>query len=134
MPNHYTLFSFEIDQLTPDERAWVAAEIRDSDHMENTYGEEMDPGFVVKVQDRPHPAAWIYADEGTPGTPEYAANFVHAFLEKFRPDKSIGFEWANTCNRPVLDSFGGGACFVTVDEVRWMVSGDWLAEQTTGQP
>lgn len=46
-----------------------------------------------------------------------------------RLNETVGFEWADTCSKPRLDAFGGGAMFVTATEIRGMHTSRWLAEQ-----
>jgi hypothetical protein len=47
------------------------------------------------------------------GTPQDAANLVQEFLARFRSEDTLGFKWANTCSRPLVDAFGGDAVFIT---------------------
>lgn len=70
---------------------------------------------------------WIYAEEG--GTPEYVVPLAQAYLEKFDPDGSLGFCWADTCSKPRLDEFGGGAVFITATDAKWINTYQWLGEQ-----
>lgn len=139
MPNYYTQFSFAITDLTDEEEAWflaLAAVDPDDDDPDEPvglakYADEISvyPGFSAEVQaEADGKILWVYAEES--GTPEDAAAFVQDFLAAHRPDQRVGFEWANTCHRPVIDAFGGGACLVTADGATWMASGRWLAEQT----
>lgn len=86
-------------------------------------------GFAASFEDDGR-TLWVYSEDS--GTPEDAATLVQEFLGRFRPDDTLGFEWANTCSRPLVEAFGGGAVFVTAEEQRWMGSGHWLAEQAAG--
>lgn len=41
----------------------------------------------------------------------------------------VTLAYALRCDRMVADAFGGGACFITRDDIRWCGTGTWLAEQ-----
>ena len=51
------------------------------------------------------------------GDPEAAAQFVRAFLQKFRPNHDFTFIWIGYSDRPGTDSLGGGAFYVTPEEI-----------------
>jgi hypothetical protein len=129
MADYYTRFSFEIPNLTDGERTWLEAKLQAADEAwenDEVDAPEFDFGWSLEAGG----SLWVHTDES--GTPESAANLCEEFLAEFRPHQSIGFEWANTCSKPRTDAFGGGAVFVTATEQRWMGSGNWLAQQTTG--
>ena len=46
-----------------------------------------------------------------------------------RPDQCWSLTYATTCSKPRLGEFGGGAVFVTADNIRWNNSYDFVAEQ-----
>ena len=41
----------------------------------------------------------------------------------------VTLKYALHCDRMVADAFGGGACFITREEIRWCGTGPWLAAQ-----
>lgn len=87
---------------------------------------EMTLGFDARLeQDR---SLWIY-DGGESGEPSAPVPLVSMFLELFRPDGHIEFEWANTCSKPCLDAFSGGACIVTATGAQFHHTGGWLADR-----
>jgi hypothetical protein len=51
---------------------------------------------------------------------ENVAAVVQGFLRKFYPNNSFGLQWASTCSSPRSGEFGGGAMFITAENVRWM--------------
>ena len=56
--------------------------------------------------------------------------------EAFGLEGRWGFAYAETCSRPRLDGFGGGAIVLDLarpETVSWVHTGEWLAERT-GQP
>jgi hypothetical protein len=70
---------------------------------------------------------WFGTDEG--GYLEGLAHLVQKFLKRFRPDQCWSLTYANTCSKPRIGEFGGGAVFVTAQEIRWQDAYDFVAEQ-----
>lgn len=130
MANYLTLFSFEIGDLTAEEARWLADLIPTDDDVSDELAALLtDPprvGFSAEFQNDGG-SLWIYAEES--GVPEDAANLVQEFLSRFRPHARHGFEWANTCSKPILDAFGGGAVLITPNDQHWMGSAQWLADR-----
>src|SRR5690554_6152355 len=60
---------------------------------------------------------WIYENESI--NTEHAAIFTQAVLNAFDLPHLVGIEAAHTCSKPRLDGFGGHACVVTKDDIRW---------------
>lgn len=159
MADYWTSFSFAITLNTTDERDWCtrAIAVLDGDDPgtcvltdENIATEddctthEHEPpmpelAVVFTEPDWPHVSfaaevedddgLWIHSDES--GDVDEAARFVQVFLQKFRPDESVGFEYANTCSKPRLDAFGGGAALITAESIEFMHSGGWLSKRMT---
>jgi hypothetical protein len=63
------------------------------------------------------------------GYPAHAAILVQAFIRRFRPDGYWWLSYADTCDRPEPDRFGGGAFFVTANRVSMHTVYDWIDEQ-----
>lgn len=70
---------------------------------------------------------WVYAEES--GNPENVAWLVQKFLKTFRPDQCWSLTYAAICSRPRVGEFGGGAIFVTADEIKWQNAYDFVEEQ-----
>lgn len=70
---------------------------------------------------------WIHSDGS--GTPEDVVPLLQAFLARFAPEGAMGFTWADSCSRPLLGEFGGGAVFVTATTAEWMTSWQWLSDK-----
>jgi hypothetical protein len=70
---------------------------------------------------------WIHASES--GNLDQVASFISAFLRRFRPTHSWGLTWAETCSKPRIGEFGGGAVFVTATSIALFTAHDWLARQ-----
>ena len=135
MANYITVFSFAIPNLTDAEAAWGhrAAAWLDADPDQREampeLAEMLDdpdgyPSFRAEVDDD---GLWIHSDES--GSPGEAARLVQAFLAAFRLDDTVAFEWADTCSRPILDAFGGGAMLVTATDIESTHTGAWIAER-----
>ncbi len=143
MADSFLQFSAEIPKLNKKEKAWL------EDHLD-LFGEEApqegDKGYdefteligVYELEDEEDTlgfdwsfesdgALWIYAELS--GNPDHVAAFVQLFLKKFRPKEAFALSWSTTCTRPLLDSFGGGAIFVTADKVEWMNAWTWCQKK-----
>lgn len=72
---------------------------------------------------------WIYADEG--GDLDRVAHLVQKFLRAFRPGECWSLAWSESCSKPRVGEFGGGALFVTVGEIKWQNSCSFIATEQT---
>jgi hypothetical protein len=70
---------------------------------------------------------WIYAEDN--GNVEQVAWLVQKFLKQFHPDHCWSLTYANTCSKARVGEFGGGAVFVTADEIRFNDCYDFVEEQ-----
>src|SRR3546814_2235980 len=64
------------------------------------------------------------------GDPEQVLTFVKRCAEAFALTGRWGFEWANTCSRPRINAFGGGAHVVDLADgstIAWTDTNGWLA-------
>ncbi len=145
MANYYTHACLVAAvNLTPTEEAWIENEIEieetifDVGHeTRDTWAKERgipdaDYGFgftltVVKDATTIGPYLWVSYDETF--NVENASAFLQHWLKTMRPHEAIGFEYANTCSNPRPDGFGGGAVFVTKDDIKTIHSYSWLVER-----
>ena len=125
MANNYQQHSFMIDKLTPTEVTWLESKFDEIDKgNENDEGEYVDIGST-EIERRDDGAdLWLYAEEGA--DLDCLVDFLQDFLKENRPDSYLGFEWANTCSKMRLDSFSGGAVFITADKTDWVSTYDFL--------
>ena len=72
---------------------------------------------------------WLYAEEGE--NPANVAHLIRKFLTKFRPDQCWALTYATTCSKPRVGEFGGGAIFVTTDEIKWQNAHDFVDQERT---
>ena len=145
MANNCTLFSAELNIATSEERDWLRRAVYDPDEMSEAmrvvwlreFGECLLP--AVLDDDPPWPdfnAAvgegdlWVWSMDY--GDVYNVALLVQVFLARFDRDDRWGMEWVNTCSKPRPGEFGGGAVFVTKDEMRFMTTSEWLREQVEG--
>lgn len=69
----------------------------------------------------------IYDDESA--HVECLALIIQQAMARHNISAPIWFEWANTCSKPRIDAYGGGAVVITKDECHWMNSTGWAAEK-----
>jgi hypothetical protein len=55
--------------------------------------------------------------------------FIQHLLQKFDPQGRVSFEWSHDCSKPRVDAYGGGAAFITAQEIKTMSTAVWLNEQ-----
>ena len=75
----------------------------------------------------------VYTDGGDP---ERLIQFVKRCAVEFGLTGRWGFQYANTCSKPRLDGFGGGAHVLdlaTGETVDWIYTDGWLAETIAGE-
>lgn len=139
MADYFTQFSFIIP-VTPEQGNWLtqvhalaAALIDYAEDGEARQNIEGPPDVVsaalglaegrdgfrdVEVE---HEASeghvWVGSEDS--GDVDYTADLVQAFLRRFELDLVVAFQWANTCSKPRLDAFGGGAAVISRRNVDW---------------
>lgn len=135
MADYFTQFSCSLP-LTTDAMATAAEEIyaqwcdgtlidADSEH----------PQFEMSIEDgeTAERYAWI-RDESGQGSANDVILFVQLIAERAPTKGRWGFEWANTCGKPRIDSFGGGAAMVDLESAKcWIhTSNEWLEVMKDG--
>jgi hypothetical protein len=150
MANNYLQFSEVIPHLTDEEARWCRERL---DHLQSLFAGELDeddedPDFRPLPEDAPYEPddgclfewsisekadaewgrhLWLHTEEGCdPGT---VALFVQEFLRRFRPTSRFSFSWSEACSKPRAGEFGGGACWVSAEEIRFMHTHTWLEQQ-----
>jgi hypothetical protein len=125
MANNYLLFSETIDDITPAERNWInkvlivdapaPTTLKEAGIKLNAIDIECWPGFQWELCED-DTGLLIYSDES--GYIEHVAEFVRAFLSRFRAKASWSMTWAATCSKPRAGEFYGGGIFVTSKTVK----------------
>jgi hypothetical protein len=81
-------------------------------------------GFEFAFEDRTESCIlWLYSESY--GNPENAAWLAQKVLKQFRPDQCWSLTYASTCSKPRVGEFGGGAVFVTANEIEWQSADDF---------
>jgi len=73
------------------------------------------------------PSIWLHSENG--GI-DAVCDFIQHLLKKFNPQGFVAFEWSNDCNKPKTDAYGGGAAFITADEILTIGTWSWVAEKS----
>ena len=114
MADNFVESSFQVNIQSPEELAWWKKELAEKACMDWEFVEN-------------ETTVWFHSDPNI--DLEEAATTIQRFLKECRPEGSCGFSWAETCSKPRLDEFGGGACYVTAKQVWWHNTGDWLQDK-----
>jgi len=140
--NYYTSYSFIVED-NPDaikelkklldaanaiyEGAWGDVDDEELVALTDRYGEDMrysradwqgggeDDGSI-----------WFHEEES--GDIDGLIEVLKRWTYEHHRDKPIGFEWANTCSKPRLDAFGGGAAVVLNGFAKFMNTSTWVVE------
>ncbi|MEO3434481.1 hypothetical protein [Inquilinus sp. CAU 1745] len=86
-------------------------------------------GFVMSIQPE-HGGTQLWIRDDVTGDPEQVLTFVKRCAKAFSLAGRWGFEWANTCSRPRVNAFGGGAHVLDLADgstVAWTDTNGWLA-------
>lgn len=131
MADYFTHFSCLLDVRTP-ENAARALKLYD-DQPEDEDGFRLSDCFHLSLEREGSTELWIYDDDS--GDPERVIEFVLLCAETFDLKGLWGFEYANTCSRPRLDAFGGGAHVIDLGNrksIGWVSTNEWLTITLSG--
>jgi len=150
MADNFQQFCESIDDLTGSEKDWVEtvlgangptlptvlldAGIRVAD-IDPEYWPDFEWDLAPKEQDPHASELLVYSQEH--GSVSNAAEFARAFLARFRPQACWTVTWAETCSKPRVGQFGGGAMFVTARTIETTRLDDWTDKRLkahTGEP
>ena len=135
MADYYTHFSRLLD-LGTEAKADQALDLflRLSDD-EDAEGELLYHGFdLSRVDGGTGGLLWIRDDDS--GDIESLIAFVLRLAEELDLSGLWGFDYANTCSRPRIDAFGGGAHVIDLGRrksIGWTSTQEWLAIALTGE-
>ena len=93
--------------------------------------DEITPGFCYKWEldhGRQLACLWIYAEEGDDNVTN-VATFVCYIQKRFQLEEPWGMEWSNSCSKPRLDAFGGGAVVCHLGKAKWNTTGGWMDKE-----
>jgi len=113
MPNSYTGFSFKVcENPTKEERDWWDDSLDLYAIEEAGYPEPFEDEYVNLLVESSSDSIIVYSPDDN-GDVDQAAEMVQRFINKFRPDLIVAFQWAEWCDRSSLNSFGGGGVVIT---------------------
>ena len=126
MADYFTHFSCLLDVGTPENAARALELYNDTPADDDRFS--LSDFFRLSLNGESGSQLWIYED--ATGDPEHVIQFVLLCAEQFDLKGLWGFEYANTCSRPRLKAFGGGAHVVdlgTRKSIGWVSTNTWLA-------
>jgi hypothetical protein len=133
MADYFTHFSCLLDVGTP-ENAAHALDLYNQLSEDGASEEPPSHGFLLSIQPE-HGGTKLWMRDDVNGDPERLIQFVIRCAAEFHLTGRWGFQYANTCSRPRLDGFGGGAHVLdlaTGETVAWIYTDGWLAEVIDG--
>jgi len=133
MADYFTHFSCLLDVGTP-ETAARALDLYNQLSEDGASEEPPSDGFLLSIQPE-HGGSKLWMRDDVTGDPERLIQFVIRCAAEFHLTGRWGFQYANTCSRPRLDGFGGGAHVLdlaTGETVALIYTNGWLAEVIDG--
>ena len=134
MADYFTHFSCLLDVGTP-ENATRALDLYNALSEEGAAEEPPSDGFLLSIQPE-HGGTNLWMRDDVTGDPERLIQFVKRCAATFHLSGRWGFQYANTCSRPRINAFGGGAHVLdlaTGETVDWTYTDGWLAETLSGE-
>ena len=135
MADYFTHFSCLLDVGTAENalaahHLFIQSQLDDADR-----DEPLCIGFELTLQegDADH-ILWIHDDVS--GDVEQVIGFVLRLAQEFDLKGSWGFDFANSCSRPRVDAFGGGAHVIDLGRrksIGWISTQEWLAATLHGE-
>lgn len=123
MADYFTHFSCLLD-VGPQENAAQALALYAAPPDDED--DAFDDGFALSIDE----GSRLWMRDDASGDPEKVIRFVRQYAAAFDLTGLWGFEYANTCSRPRVDGFGGGAHVLdlaTGETAAWIDTGGWLA-------
>ena len=128
MADFFTHFSCVLDVGTPDNTA-RALDLYNALMDENAQEDPPSDAFLLSIQPE-HGGSQLWIRDGAMGDPQTVITFVLRCAEVLDLKGRWGFQWANTCSRPRIDAFGGGAQVLDLGlrkTIAWTDTSGWLA-------
>ena len=133
MADYFTHFSCLLDVGTPDNAA-RALDLYNKLSEDGASEEPPSEGFLLSIQPE-HGGSQLWMRDDVTGDPERLIQFVKLCATQFSLKGRWGFQYANTCSRPRLNAFGGGAHVLdlgTGENLGWIDTDGWLATALDG--
>lgn len=133
MADYYTHYSFTLP-LNKEQKEYARCKYEKALDDKDTYNELFDddnecPGFDFGDDEI---GIWFSNEGWEDGNIDNIANFIHHLIKALNLPP-FGFEWANTCSNLCLESFGGGAVWITQEGFEWCSTNLWLEEKCLKQ-
>lgn len=128
MANCYTQFSEVIPCENEEQVEWLMGSLATAVKDEGCESEDSDDdGYPPCEFERDGSGVWVHSEDG--GDLEALVNVICSFQEKFSIGDPWSLAWAETCSRPRVGEFGGGAIVVYKGEAEWINTWDWCEEK-----
>ena len=112
MSDYYTQTSFVIEDLSTAEKAWLGTTI---DGIRAGQAPDRLSPLDAEFFEFQGDDLWVHADDIDI---EAITSFVQEFMATWRERQVFCFSYANTCSKPVVDAFSGGAVIITASSVQ----------------
>ena len=134
MADYFTHFSCLLDVGTP-ENAARALNLYNRLSEAGASAEPPSDGFLLSIQPE-HGGSQLWMRDDVTGDPERLIHFVKHCATEFGLKGRWGFQYANTCSKPRLDGFGGGAHVLDLasgETVDWIYTDGWLDQTISSE-
>lgn len=134
MADFFTHFSCLLDVGTP-ENAARALDLYNRMMKENAAEDPPSEAFHLSIQPE-HGGTQLWIRDDTTGDPQAVIDFVLSCAREFNLTGRWGFQWANTCSRPRVNAFGGGAHVLDLglcETVALIATNGWLDRTLSGK-
>ncbi len=124
MANNFVQTSFKVECSTEDAQKLLDM----ADERRGLFeAQEIDESLGASFQ-HDTDGVWIHDDESA--NVDGLIELLQEWMGEVGGELPIHFEWANTCSKPRLDEFGGGAVVIWPDgEVEWVNTTQWVSER-----
>lgn len=133
MADYFTHFSCLLDVGTSGNAA-RALDIYNDLCAQSASEDPPSDGFLLSV-DPAHGGSKLWMREDGTGDPQRVIDFVLRCADAFALTGRWGFQWANTCSRPRINAFAGGAHVLDLGQrgtVAWIGTHGWLDDTIRG--
>ncbi|WP_257541727.1 MULTISPECIES: hypothetical protein [unclassified Sphingobium] len=134
MADYFTHFSCLLDVGT-HENAVRAVALYDTLPDESSADDPPANRFLLSIQPE-HDGTELWIRDDDTGDPEHVIRFVIRCAATFGLTGRWGMQWANSCSKPRLDGFGGGAHVLdlaTGETMDWTDTDGWLSSVLEGR-
>lgn len=128
MANFYTHFSCLLDTGSP-ENAARALDLYNALSGEDAAEDPPSEAFLLSIEPD-HGGTQLWIRDDVTGDPEQVIQFVKRCATEFGLTGLWGFQYATTCSRPRVNSFGGGGHVLdlaTGKTLDWIDTDGWLS-------